>query len=75
LARCSCLEKYLKAALLLNGLAAKKYGHVIEKLYAAVRPACHARHVNAEKQLRAIQIEMSPGNISRIEEPSRAPNR
>lgn len=33
-----CLEKYLKAALLLNELPAKTYGHDIEKLFAAVRP-------------------------------------
>jgi hypothetical protein len=32
-----CLEKYMKAALLLNERPAKKYGHDIEKLYAAVR--------------------------------------
>jgi hypothetical protein len=33
-----CLEKYLKAALLLNELPAKKYGHDIEQLYADVCP-------------------------------------
>jgi hypothetical protein len=33
-----CLEKYLKAALLLNERPAKTYGHDIEKLYAAVTP-------------------------------------
>jgi hypothetical protein len=32
------LEKYLKAALLLNELPAKKYVHDIEKLFADVRP-------------------------------------
>jgi hypothetical protein len=32
------LEKYMKAALLLNGLTAKGYGHDIVKLYADVRP-------------------------------------
>lgn len=32
------LEKYLKAALLLNGHSSKNFGHEIEKLYAAVRP-------------------------------------
>ena len=33
-----CLEKYLKAALVLNEQPAKAYVHDIEKLYAAVRP-------------------------------------
>jgi hypothetical protein len=33
-----CLEKYLKAVLLLNGRSAKRFSHDIEKLYAAVRP-------------------------------------
>jgi hypothetical protein len=33
-----CLEKYLKAALLLNERPAKAYGHDIEKLYADVFP-------------------------------------
>jgi hypothetical protein len=33
-----CLEKYLKAALLLNELPAKTYRHDIETLYADVRP-------------------------------------
>jgi HEPN domain-containing protein len=32
------VEKYLKAALLMNGKSAKKYGHDITKLYAAVTP-------------------------------------
>ena len=32
------LEKYLKAALLLNGRSSKKYAHDIIKLYANVRP-------------------------------------
>jgi hypothetical protein len=33
-----CMEKYLKAALLLNELPARTYSHDIERLYAAVRP-------------------------------------
>jgi hypothetical protein len=33
-----CMEKYLKAALLLNELPAKTYRHDIERLYADVRP-------------------------------------
>jgi HEPN domain len=33
-----CVEKYLKAALLLNELPAKNQGHDIERLYAEVRP-------------------------------------
>lgn len=33
-----CVEKYLKAALLLNERPAKAYSHDIEKLYADVRP-------------------------------------
>jgi hypothetical protein len=33
-----CLEKYSKAALLLNGLPAKNYNHNLVKLYADVRP-------------------------------------
>jgi HEPN domain-containing protein len=33
-----CLEKYLKAALLLNGRPAKKQGHDIRTLYAEVHP-------------------------------------
>jgi hypothetical protein len=33
-----CMEKYLKAALLLNELPAKNYSHDIERLYADVRP-------------------------------------
>lgn len=33
-----CIEKYLKAALLLNGHPAKSYGHDIRKLYKAVHP-------------------------------------
>ena len=32
------IEKYLKAALLMNGKSAKKYDHDITKLYAAVTP-------------------------------------
>ncbi|MGF6430371.1 hypothetical protein [Bradyrhizobium elkanii] len=33
-----CVEKYLKAALLLNERPARNYGHDIEKLYADVKP-------------------------------------
>jgi hypothetical protein len=33
-----CMEKYLKAALLLNELPAKTYSHDIERLYADVHP-------------------------------------
>ena len=33
-----CLEKYMKAALLLNGHSAKSYGHDIRTLYADVQP-------------------------------------
>jgi HEPN domain-containing protein len=33
-----CLEKYLKAALVLNGRSAKNYGHNIKALYADVHP-------------------------------------
>jgi len=33
-----CLEKYLKAALVLNGRSAKNYGHDIKALYADVHP-------------------------------------
>ena len=39
------VEKYLKAALLLNGESAKKYGHDIVKLYAAVTPVLSENHI------------------------------